>query len=233
MIGPGIATKGREKTEGEKPFWISYADLMTSLMMLFLVIMVTSLLVVTQGIRQKAKQANERLEEIQSVCEEVAKGVRPMNGVHVDCRFNRIDFGEAGRFADNSYRLLNDQILFSVVSEVLRVSETPAANKWLKKVVVEGYADPRGSYLYNLDLSLKRSHWVMCSLLAGSQSRMDSAQKDRIRHLFLIGGVSFNNPKSDLASSRRVELRLEFLNPDERRDSIIFPPTEGDVCRLE
>ena len=34
----------KAKSEAEKPFWISYADLMTALMVLFLVVMVVSLL---------------------------------------------------------------------------------------------------------------------------------------------------------------------------------------------
>ncbi len=47
MRSPPIA---RNKDEGEKPFWISYADLMTALMILFLVVMVASLITVTQRI---------------------------------------------------------------------------------------------------------------------------------------------------------------------------------------
>ena len=37
----------RSHDDGERPFWISYADLMTALMTLFLVVMVTSLTKIT------------------------------------------------------------------------------------------------------------------------------------------------------------------------------------------
>ena len=37
MVGrPLVVLKRRSKGEAEKPFWISYADLMTALMVLFL-----------------------------------------------------------------------------------------------------------------------------------------------------------------------------------------------------
>lgn len=46
MFGYQLSNPRRHRDEGEKPFWISYADLMTAMMVLFLVIMSVSLLVV-------------------------------------------------------------------------------------------------------------------------------------------------------------------------------------------
>lgn len=46
MFGYQLPNPRRQRDEGEKPFWISYADLMTAMMVLFLVIMSVSLLVV-------------------------------------------------------------------------------------------------------------------------------------------------------------------------------------------
>ena len=39
----------RAKEEAEKPFWISFSDLMTALMVLFLVAMAVALMVVKAG----------------------------------------------------------------------------------------------------------------------------------------------------------------------------------------
>ncbi|WP_407507887.1 flagellar motor protein MotB, partial [Pseudomonas aeruginosa] len=47
MFGKSAAP-ARARDEGEKPFWISFADLMTAMMILFLVVMVASLSSVTQ-----------------------------------------------------------------------------------------------------------------------------------------------------------------------------------------
>ncbi len=46
MFSRTIARR-RAKEEGEKPFWISYADLMTAMMMLFFIVMAVSLIVIT------------------------------------------------------------------------------------------------------------------------------------------------------------------------------------------
>ena len=50
MLGNRYSKKPRSKGDGEKPFWISFADLMTALMTLFLVVMAVSLMVVTKKI---------------------------------------------------------------------------------------------------------------------------------------------------------------------------------------
>ena len=39
MLGIRTRSRGVEPDEAEKPFWISYSDLMTALMVLFLVVM--------------------------------------------------------------------------------------------------------------------------------------------------------------------------------------------------
>ena len=47
MFGINAQRHKASKEEAEKPFWISYADLMTALMVLFLVVMSVALLAVT------------------------------------------------------------------------------------------------------------------------------------------------------------------------------------------
>ena len=52
------------KEEGEKPFWISYADLMTAMMMLFLIVMTFSLVIITNPGPEL-----EHLKKIQQICD--------------------------------------------------------------------------------------------------------------------------------------------------------------------
>ena len=54
----------RSKEEAEKPFWISFSDLMTALMVLFLVAMAVALMVVTQGLRSIEDKRKDREESI-------------------------------------------------------------------------------------------------------------------------------------------------------------------------
>ncbi len=65
MFGNAFGVKKRRSDEAEKPFWISYADLMTAMMVLFLVVMVASLSSVytthsTRGARRKSQGTGHR-----------------------------------------------------------------------------------------------------------------------------------------------------------------------------
>lgn len=224
----------RSTDEGERPFWISYADLMTALMILFLVIMVSALTMISSSVQTvvelaDAKDETEtptqiRADEIANICDTLAKQI-PLtdSNAKIDCKSNRINFGEVGRFRTDEFKLgpQGESALANVVPLILDVANSPLGKKWLKQIVVEGFTDTDGSYLYNLNLSLKRSEWVMCSLLKSDGTLIDLSQEQRqqVKKLFLIGGVSFNNPKNSKDASRRVELRLQFYgldNTDER-----------------
>jgi flagellar motor protein MotB len=58
----------RSKEEGEKPFWISYADLMTAMMMLFFIVMAVSLIVITNP---GPEQDHEK--RVRNLCEEIKR----------------------------------------------------------------------------------------------------------------------------------------------------------------
>lgn len=288
MVGRPIVVKRGSKGEAEKPFWISYADLMTALMVLFLVAMSVAMLAVTDTVkdiakknmaleltaqevaRQKdelqrksdeAEQRNaqlkadeeelkkyqktvqeresdrlkaERESEISLLLDEVAKAALRHPGVKVDRDQKRIDFGDRAHFEKGKYGLTAEQakLLRAFVPEVLAIARDELGRKWLKQIVVEGFASPEGDYLYNLNLSMQRSQRVLCVLLAPpypDERPMAQAELEQIRDLFLVGGYSFNASKYDAATasydeSRRVELRLEFLGVGEARPSTEAAP---------
>lgn len=241
MIGNRYSKKKRSRDEGEKPFWISFADLMTALMTLFLVVMAVSLMVVTKRINEATQAENTRSSEILDICTSI-KNNPALKGqvITVDCKENRINFGEAGRFGHNDYRLAPEGIkaLSALVPVVLEAANSENGKKWFKQIVIEGFTDTDGSYLYNLNLSLRRSEWVMCSLLDPSFNQglaLTDEQKNQIKQLFLAGGVSFNSAKDSKEASRRVELRMQFYGLKDK-DSIeaqpTFESTSIETCQL-
>lgn len=235
------AKKHRSKDEGEKPFWISFADLMTALMTLFLVVMAVSLMVVTKKINEATQAEKERSSEILDICTSIKDDPTLKNQrVTVDCKENRINFGEAGRFGHNDYRLNSEGIkaLSALVPVVLDAANSENGKKWFKQIVIEGFTDTDGSYLYNLNLSLRRSEWVMCSLLDpkfNPELSLTDAQKNQIKQLFLAGGVSFNAAKDSKEASRRVELRMQFYGlkeQDDIKDQPTFDSVSVESCQL-
>ena len=61
----------KNREEGEKPFWISYADLMTAMMMLFLVVMTFSLLIITNPGPEL-----EHLRKVEELCQQIKLAAR-------------------------------------------------------------------------------------------------------------------------------------------------------------
>lgn len=220
MLGTIHRKRSQGKVQSEKPFWISFADLMTAMMTLFLAAMAVTMVAITRDVQQEKAKEVVRAEEIRAMCKDLGQAFSTHPHIRVDCADNRISFGEAGRFAHNDYRLPQEggASLADLVPSILKSADGELGRKWLKQIIIEGFTDTDGSYLYNLDLSLRRSEWVMCMLLDPAKNmnlQLSTHQLQRVRDLFLAGGVSFNNAKENKEASRRVELRLQFYGLDE------------------
>lgn len=239
MFSAPARRRARSKGEGESPFWISYADLMTAMMTLFLAAMAVTMVAITYKVRTVESKEAIRATQIHQVCSQIRARFQGDSTIHVDCTDNRISFGEAGRFAHDDYHLpvTAGPAIARLVPVVLDAADGPLGRKWLKQVVIEGFTDTDGSYLYNLHLSLERSEWVMCMLLDPRRNRdlaLTAPQLQRVRDLFLAGGVSFNGAKDTKDASRRVELRLQFygLDNDHNLSRPVFHAATDDRCML-
>ena len=207
------------KDEAEKPFWISFSDLMTALMVLFLVAMAVALMAVTQGLAEIKKNERVRQETINSCMVDIKGLTKEEKFKGVTIQGYSIEFGTLAEFKNDDHRLEHEKERFirTFVPRVLEVARHKSCEQWLKRVIVEGFASQVGSYLYNLNLSFLRSQRVLCALLdSQAQDALSLDDRKQIRILFLAGGSSFNTVSNSPAQMRRVELKLEFrdLNAD-------------------
>ncbi|MBC8725755.1 OmpA family protein [Paraburkholderia sp. 31.1] len=235
MFGSQIVVKRGSRDEAEKPFWISFADLMTALMVLFLVVMGVALLAVTKNVTEKETREEQHRKDIELILDRFQTAAKRYNGIKIDRDRHVIDFGDRARFAFGKSNLAPEQeaVLRQFVPEILTLANDNLGKRVLKRVVVEGYTDRTGTYLSNLNLSLQRSERVLCSMFATvGASQLQEDQKQDVRNLFLVGGYSFNDSKETDEESRRVEMRLEFLGVGEERPSV--PAQSGNFgdCAL-
>jgi outer membrane protein OmpA-like peptidoglycan-associated protein len=218
----GIKSSGRRanKEEAEKPFWISFSDLMTALMVLFLVVMAAALLSVTAGIRDDEARQNNRAQHIGSCMAQMKVYTDTIRGVQL--RDHSVDFGTLAKFQNNSSELdqAQQQFLRRFVPRVLDIARGPVCQEWLKQIVVEGFASQGGTYLHNLDLSTRRSERVLCTLLASGSPALDEADRSLVENLFFAGGESFNATRETDEESRRIELKLEFYALKEKQEAL-------------
>jgi outer membrane protein OmpA-like peptidoglycan-associated protein len=235
MLGARIVVRRRGKDDAEKPFWISFADLMTALMVMFLVVMAVALLAVTKNVTEREAREEQHRQDIDSILDRFARAASRYDGVKVDRDRRVIDFGDRARFAFGKSTLAPDQetVLRQFVPEIIALADGDLGRILLKRIVVEGYTDRTGTYLSNLNLSLQRSQRVLCAMFAGSGANLLSeAQKEGVRSLFLVGGYSFNAAKETDEESRRVEMRLEFLGIGETRPAPAMSPGNFGDCAL-
>lgn len=235
MIGTRVVVKRGGRDEAEKPFWISFADLMTALMVLFLVVMGVALLAVTKNVTEREKKEEQHRKDIELILERFAEATKRYDGIKIDKERQVIDFGARALFAFGKSNLTAGQESFlrQFVPEILAIANDDLGKHTLKRVVVEGYTDKTGSYLSNLNLSLQRSQRVLCTMFAATgENLLSDAQREDVRALFLVGGYSFNAAKDTDEESRRVEMRLEFLGMGEQRAVAIAQSGNFGECAL-
>jgi outer membrane protein OmpA-like peptidoglycan-associated protein len=255
------AVSQRNKDEGEKPFWISFADLMSALMVLFLVSLTISLndanrqrddavraqeelkkereqlarakAELEEEKRKRNNAAARRLTELQSLLDLIGQVVDRHKGVRLDRERHVVDFGSRAQYRLGRHDLSPEQAnaLRKFTPELLMTVRSDLGQKWLKRIVVEGFTSSDWTYLDNLNLSLQRSQRIMCVLLAESWPRaasdaegrtpmpplepLSSDDRSLIKRLFLVGGYSSNSTRQTPEESRRIELRIEFYQVDE------------------
>lgn len=222
MIGSRKAPTKRRTDDAESPFWISFSDLMTALMVLFLVAMAVALLGVTQSLRKMDESRIQRDSAISSCLNDIRQITQRPEYAGMKLRGQTLELGTLAEFRKDGNELEPQRMAFlrSFVPQMLLMARTPACQVWLKRFVLEGYASPEGSYLYNLNLSLERSQRVLCVLLDAKAPDAPSPEdRQAIREMFFVGGSSFNSAiLNQPEKSRRVEMRLEFKDLRSRCD---------------
>jgi hypothetical protein len=239
MFGLRTTATRRSRDQGEKPFWISFSDLMSALMVLFLVAMSVALLAVTKKVSEDDREDKQRTEAIATLMSEIQTVISAKEFEGVRVIGNTIDFGPRGRFereGQNTLSAPQRDVLRQFTPRLLdKLRTTEAGQHWFKRAVVEGYASQSGKYLFNLNLSLERSARVLCELLREApQDEIAIAEVDRklIATKFFVGGASFNSLRSTAEDSRRIEFKLEFKTRLEQHDDRSSPAPAVDDALL-
>jgi outer membrane protein OmpA-like peptidoglycan-associated protein len=219
-----IVLKRTGKVEGESPFWISFSDLMSALMVLFLLVMAVTLISVTKDVTSAEQRKIQREKDIKELMSTIREESRDFPEVKVNESTYRIDLGDIVRFDSGRSDIQSNgaRFLRRYVPVLLKAQASDLGHKWIRRIVVEGFTDQDGTYLYNLGLSLDRSRRVVCVLYSQPSTdevALTETQKRQIRDLFLVGGYSFNSMKASKEASRRVELKVDFWAMDEEKEA--------------
>lgn len=210
-----LKRKKEDNTEGNI-FWITMTDLMTALVLVFVVMffytyMTSHLEIVKQNLAKE--KANKSLQE-SLVSQNIKATVDPVSGI--------VKISDLELFNTGSYKLSDkgknylDKFAPAYLDSLF---SNDYLNKNIEKIIIQGHTDSQTfvgqynedeQYMKNMELSLNRAYEVANYM---SNTNYNKINGDRLRKMIIVEGASFSEPvltngKEDLAKSRRVELKL-------------------------
>jgi len=233
VFGSRGARRRRSQDEGERPFWISFADLMSALMVLFLVVMASTIVRLTN--EQSAEK--DKKQQARDTLKKRFASLAQRNELEFDTTTFRFNLRQLATFSDTTAVLSRTQAdaLRSIMPEFLDSLGDSLASREVVRVDIEGYASLKGAenenfgYLGNLNLSLRRAEGFLCELLDSTLTErpvLSNKHKRLIRQKFFVGGFSFNDAQQTDSLSRRIALRIILRQPS--ADSL--PPIPDNVA---
>ena len=201
-------------------FWITMTDLMTGLVLVFIVMFFYAFV---SNNMQKFEQdlakenASKALQE--SLKEQnIDATVDPISGV--------VKISDLELFELSSYELSNkgkaylDKFAPAYFDSLF---SNDYLDKNVEKILIQGHTDSQTfagkfsedeQYMKNMELSLKRAYAV-ANYMTSTPYNKDNGNK--LRKMIVVEGASFSNPilvggKEDFSKSRRVELKLVMKN---------------------
>ena len=206
----------KEENNENNIFWVTMTDLMTALVLVFIVLFFYAYMSNSydkiQGnlAQQKVSEALETTLKSQNI------------NANVDETTGVVKISDLELFDVNSYELSAKGKAYLdkfVPAYFNSLFTNEYLNKNIDKIIIQGHTDSQTfkgvysqdeQYMKNMDLSLKRAYAVADYMTHTSYNRVNG---NRLRKMIIVEGASFSTPvltagKEDFAKSRRVELKL-------------------------
>jgi len=210
-----LKRKVEENSDGNI-FWITMTDLMTGLVLVFVVMFFYTYLnghyekVQVELAKENATKSIEKALENQNI------------NATVDAISGVVKISDLELFDINSYNLSDKgkQYLDKFAPAYFNsLFSNEYMNKNLDKIIIQGHTDSQTyigkytddeQYMKNMELSLNRAYSVANYM---TNTPYNKSNGDRLRKMIIVEGASFSQPvlvdgKEDYAKSRRVELKL-------------------------
>lgn len=214
------------REEEETNYWISFNDLMSGLLIIFILLFIYTMLDYTQDAEELESIQNELEETKQMVIELSSTRAKIISllqeafereniDITVDANTGAIKLKEGILYDIGKSEIKEEGKLFleRFIPIYLHILlENQEIEGELAEIIIEGHTDNVGSYLYNLNLSQDRAFNVVEFLLS-DEFKYDKKQK--LQKYLTANGKSYSNliyidKKVDKESSRRVEFKFRL-----------------------
>ena len=201
-------------------FWITMTDLMTGLVLVFIVMFLYSYISSNaEAVKQKiAKENATKAMQESLVSKNINATIDPHTGI---VKISDLELFELGSYTlSNNGKAYLDKFAPIYLNSIF---SDKYLDKNVSKIIVQGHTDSQTfagkysedeQYMKNMELSLNRAYEVAKYM---TNTEYNKNNGDKLRKMIIVEGASFSTPvltngKEDFAKSRRVELKLVMKN---------------------
>ena len=221
-------TLKKEENSENNIFWVTMTDLMTALVLVFIILFFYAYLTSFADKIERTAQQQKAAEALQETLKEqnIDASINGVTGV--------VKISDLELFELNSYELSpkGKQYLAKFAPAYLN---SLFSNEYMKenldKIIIQGHTDSHTfagaytkdeQYMKNMELSLKRAYAVANYMINTPYNKENG---DKLHKMIIVEGASYSNPilnkgKEDYAKSRRVELKVVLKEKTEKRNSL-------------
>lgn len=204
--------KNKESADEETNFWISYADIMAALLLMFILL----LTVVIFDYQETLAEKQNEIDALLGVREEIISALQTKFSdtdlsLEIDEQTGAIILPGGVFFDTDSTEITNKGIEFleSFIPQYVSILLGPNFKDYVAQIIIEGHTDDVGSYMYNLELSQNRAFGVVKQIY--KEDFTDFKYKETLRDYLTANGRSYSQPiKEDGKINREKSRRVEF-----------------------
>jgi outer membrane protein OmpA-like peptidoglycan-associated protein len=212
--------------ENNASSWIRLSDLMTALMMVFLLISILYISQVQERQEKIATVVTEYSSSTEAIHEELDSAFRDkyqewnmVLGSDLSIKFNNPDvlFSTLSSALSDKYKKILDEFIPTYLS----IINKPEYRKYIKEVRIEGHTAAWDDYMYSIKLSQDRSNAVLGYIFESSHyKQLPDEDREQLRFWLTSNGLGFGRAIDDngkfviesklmpSSKSRRVEFKI-------------------------
>lgn len=208
-----------DRQEGQ--FWPSFTDLLTTVLLCFILIFITMMVIKSLQI----EEMKETIDQIMGVRSKLVNELKQefgetVYGIEVDDKTGAIIFNTEILFAYDHSELKPEshKFLDEFVPTYLDILLESGYEDYVAEIIIEGHTDRDGSYLYNLQLAQDRAYSVASYILSDQfpYQHIQSHLKEKLT----VNSKSYTDSLIDehgnyqADASRRVEFKFRLKDEE-------------------
>jgi len=208
-----------EQEEGQ--FWPSFTDLLTTILLCFMLIFIIMMVIKSLQIEEMKKT----LDQIMGVRSQLVSELKTefsdsAYGIEVDENTGAIIFNTEILFGYDDDELKEESFTFldEFVPRYLDVLLESGYEDYIAEIIIEGHTDRDGDYLYNLELAQDRAYSVASYILSDDFPYKNIQQE--LEEKLTVNSKSFSDFRTDedgeysADASRRVEFKFRLKDEE-------------------